>query len=252
MARPVSTARAPGDLVDDAHAHGFAYRLLQPVPDAPRALVVLLHGVGGDESQLADVGARLPDDALVALPRGPRTLAGERLGWFRIGLGSDPPEIVEDEAEDARERLLTLVAHLQSTHDVAPAGTWLAGFSQGGVLAASAALTAPERVAGFAVACGRILPEIAARIAPRAALDGLRALVLHGTADGTLPVRWAHAAAAQLADLGVDHELRLHDAGHELTAALAADLADGLRARLETERDRPVKTPPLACGAPRP
>lgn len=226
---PAST-RTPGSLVDDAHAHGFAYRLLEPCAEAPASLVVLLHGVGGDETQLAEVAARLPAHAAVALARGPRTLGGERLGWFRVGLASDPPEIVEDEAEDARLRLATLIAHLQSKFDVAPARTWLAGFSQGGELAASAALTMPDRVAGFAVVCGRILPEIEARIAPPAALRHLRALVVHGRDDDVLPVRWAEETSAWLDRLGIAHALRLHDAGHELAPALRDDLARWLRA----------------------
>lgn len=219
-----ASPRAPGDLVDDAHSNGFAYRLL--APDAtPRALVVLLHGVGGDELQLAAVAATLPRDVAVALPRGPRTISGERLGWFRVGLGSDPPQVVMDEAEDSRQRLLTLVGHLQSTLDVAPSWTWLAGFSQGGVLAASAALTAPERVAGMAIACGRILPEIEDAIASREAVSHLQALIVHGRDDDTLPPRWADDAAARLDTLGVEHRLEMVDGGHELSKTVLASLS---------------------------
>ena len=215
--------KTPGDTVR-GDTYAFDFVVLEPRPDPARWLVILLHGVGGDETQLAALGARLPDDALVVLPRGQRSISGDRIGWFREGLSADGPQVVEDEAEEARLKLVEFVARLQQRFDVAPSRTVLAGFSQGGELAASAALTAPESVAGFAMLCGRIVPEITADTGPRADLAYLHALVVHGRGDETLPVEWAGHAAARLAQLGVVHEVRVHDAGHELTPAMEHDL----------------------------
>ena len=215
-------AKTPGDLVSDT-PYAFSFRLLEPVPETPRALLVLLHGVGGVETQLATLGARVRRDTLVALPRGPRSIADERFGWFRVGFTDAGPEIVEEEAEESRLKLLEFISQLQHRHDIAPRHTTVAGFSQGGILAASAALTSPESVAAFAVLCGRILPEIEPRLGPRDALSRLRALLVHGRDDDTLPVDWAHRADAWLERLGVPHVLRLHGAGHEFTPAMADD-----------------------------
>lgn len=215
-------AKAPGDLIRDT-PYAFAFRLLEPVPDAPRRLLLLLHGVGGVETQLAALGARVADDTLVALPRGPRSIADDRFGWFRVGFTDAGPEIVEEEAEESRLKLVEFIAQLQHRHDIAPRDTTVAGFSQGGIMAASAALTSPESVAAFAVLCGRILPEIEPMLAPREALSRLRALIVHGCHDDKLPVDWAYRADAWLGRLDVPHALRLHDAGHEFTPAMADD-----------------------------
>lgn len=218
-------AKVPGELVEGA-SYAFAFRQLEPVPEAPRRLLLLLHGVGGVETQLAALGARVPDDTLVVLPRGQRSIADGRFGWFRVGFTDEGPEIVEEEAEESRLKLLEFTGQLQQRHAVAARDTTIAGFSQGGIMSASVALTAPDAVAGFALLCGRILPEIEPLLGEGEALARLRALVVHGRDDDKLPVHWAHRADAWLRRLGVPHDLRLHDAGHELTPAMARDFLD--------------------------
>jgi len=232
MESAVTSTRATkiaGDLVEGA-PWSFAFRLLEPAPETPRRLLLLLHGVGGVETQLADLGARVQDDTLVVLPLGQRSIADGRFGWFRVGFTDAGPEIVEEEAEESRLKLLEFVGQLQQRHGIEPRDTTIAGFSQGGIMSASVALTAPETVAGFAVLCGRILPEIEPLLGGRDALARLRALVVHGRHDDKLAVDWAHRADAWLERLGVPHALRLHDAGHELTPAMARDFLDWFEA----------------------
>lgn len=221
--------KTPGDLVQ-GETYALDFVTLEPRPDPARGLVVLLHGVGGDETQLAGLGAGLPDDMLVVLPRGQRSISGGRIGWFRESLAGDEPHAVVEEAEEALARLVDFIGRLQERFDVPPARTVVAGFSQGGELAASVALTAPDRVAGFAMLCGRILPEIADDVASRGALEGLHALVVHGRDDGTLPAEWATRATAWLRRLGIAHDVRMHDAGHELTPAMERDVVDWIGA----------------------
>lgn len=221
--------KKPGELLDDS-PWAFAFRLLEPVPETPCGLLVLLHGVDGDENQLAALGAGADPRLLVALPRGPRSIAGDRCGWFREGFGEDGPEAVADEAEESRLKLIEFVGQLQQRYGVDPSATVVAGFSQGGMLGASAALTAPAAVGGFAMLGGRLLPEIEPLLPPPAQLAHLRALLVHGRHDATLPVEWLQDAQARLRDLGIACETRLHEAGHELTAGMGRDLLEWLRA----------------------
>jgi phospholipase/carboxylesterase len=221
-----------GDLLHDA-AYALAFRMLEPRPDPPEALLVLLHGVGGDEHQLEPIGARAPAGTLVVLPRGQRSISGGMIGWYRVGLSDDGLQVVEDEEIEARDRLVEFVAQLQSRHDVPPERTVVAGFSQGGMLAASLALVAPDRLAAFAMLCGTAPPEIDAA-ADRGALSHLRALVVHGREDPTLPAADAEAAAARFEALGIHCELRLHPGGHELTPTIEADMAGWLEGVLAT------------------
>ena len=216
---------SPSDLIS-APDYALAFRTLQPAPEPPPRLLVLLHGVGGEELQLASLGARVDKGTLVVLPRAPRSIANGMYGWFRVGFTADGPEIVPEEAEESRLRLIEFIGQLQQHHEIAPSHTVVAGFSQGGILSASAALSAPACVAGFGLLCGRILPELEPVLAPRDQLATLDALVVHGRADDKLPLAWAERADAWLQRLGVPHVLRLHDAGHELTPAMRGDFLE--------------------------
>jgi phospholipase/carboxylesterase len=216
--------RETGELVQSAD-YAFAFRRLEPLPDPPHSLLVLLHGVGGDEEQLAGLGARAPDDMLVVLPRGHRSISGGKWGWYRVGFSEDGPQLVEDEMHEARTKLAEFIPQLQRHHDIPPTRTWIGGFSQGGILASCVALTEPAHVAGFVMMSGRLLPEIEPLIAPAAGLRRLHALIVHGRDDTMLPVDGAIAAARRMEAAGLRPVLRLNDGGHELTGEMADEVA---------------------------
>lgn len=222
----------PGELIHSAD-YAFSFRTLEPRPDAPHSMLVLLHGVGGDETQLVPLGARMPGGTLVVLPRGYRSISGGQWGWYRIGLGDDGVQLVEDEEREARGRLVDFLGQLQRHFDVPPARTVVGGFSQGGILAGSTALTTPGSVAGFLMLSGRLVPEVEPEFAESGRLRHLQALVLHGADDPTLPVEDAEAAARRLVAMGIDCAFRRFAGGHELGDAMLDAAVDWLRARLD-------------------
>jgi phospholipase/carboxylesterase len=105
----------------------------------------------------------------------------------------------------------------------------IAGFSQGGILSASVALTMPEIVAGFGLLSGRILPELAPYIADKTRLAQLSAFVAHGDSDATLPVVWAQRSDQWLKDLGVHNSSHRYPIGHGISAAMQADFLNWVK-----------------------
>lgn len=189
----------------------------------PRRLLVLAHGVGGNERNLLALAAAAPPDTLVVLPRAPLALGPDQFAWFPVTFGTDGPRPDLAAADASRERLAAFIAGRQSATGIDAAHTIVAGFSQGGILSASVALTRPDLVAGFAVLAGRILPELEPRLAPAPALANLRAFIGHGRDDAKLPVEWAHRADAWLARLGVARETRLYPGGHGIGPDMQRD-----------------------------
>ncbi|NHV25624.1 alpha/beta hydrolase [Burkholderia sp. D-99] len=202
---------------------GLKYRL-RPAAGRPVARLLLLHGVGGNETNLLNVAGVIDPRIEIAFLRGPLTFGPNQHAWFPVRFGPNGPEIDAARADESRIQLITLLRAFRSRDNADSAlPTVIAGFSQGGIMSAGVGLTSPADVTAFAVLCGRILPEIDPLIAPRDALRPLHALIVHGRFDDKLPVSWADTADAKLTALGVAHDTRLYEAGHELTAEMAGD-----------------------------
>lgn len=204
-------------------AFELLFRLREPVPARPKACVLLLHGVGGSEMNLAELATAIDPGTLVVLPRGPLEFAPGQFGWFRVAFTASGPNIVAAEAEQSRKVVIRFMAQLHAAYGIEPKKMIVAGFSQGGIISASVALSAPEQVGGFAVLSGRILPELEPHIANKERLSALRGFIAHGEIDNKLPVLWAQRADSLLSQLGVVHETRLYPMGHEINAAVTSD-----------------------------
>ncbi|WP_024302429.1 alpha/beta hydrolase [Pseudogulbenkiania sp. MAI-1] len=235
---PLSSAQ-PSALQHDP-ASDLSYRTLDmPLPAGavvprPQALLLLLHGVGGNEMQLAALGQLLDARTKVVLVRAPLEFGPGQFGWFQVSFGPQGPSIHPAQAETSRQQLGQLVACLQSASGIDPAHTVMAGFSQGGIMSAGLALTEPQQLGGFGLLSGRILPEIAPQIGTPEALARLAGFVAHGEFDDKLPLAWAERASARLTQLGVPHQLNIYPAGHQLTPDMAHDFVTWLTARYLT------------------
>lgn len=204
-------------------ALGVAFRLRHPLPTQPTRCLVLLHGVGGNETNLLELANGVDAQTLVVFPRGRLPLGPQQFAWFRVAFTASGPSIVAQEAEDSRLALIHFVEHLQATYGIAPSRTAVAGFSQGGIMSASVALTAPHCVAGFGVLSGRILPELEPVLARKDQLTRLSGFIGHGEHDSKLPVSWAHKADLLLNNLGVQHTLHLYPMDHGISATMHTD-----------------------------
>ncbi|AKJ28172.1 alpha/beta hydrolase [Caldimonas brevitalea] len=196
-----------------------------------RPLLVLLHGVGGDEMSLAPLIASLPTDLHVALVRGPIAQPEGGYAWYTMqqtGLGL---RANADQAEAAREQLLQLLTHLRLAHPFDPRQVYVAGFSQGGVMSASVGLTRPDKVAAIGVLCGRILPQVKWQLAPGGQLSRLQAFVAHGGADDVIPSEHAVDTVHTLAEHRVQLLYRDYPGGHEISAEMAADFVQWVAQR---------------------
>ena len=207
----------------------LAFRIKQPQPAQPKNCVILLHGVGASEASLSDLASHIHTDSLVIVARAPLQIAPMQFAWFRVAFTANGPIINANEAERSRLNLIAFIEQLQATYNIAPQNTTIAGFSQGGIMSASVALSTPERVGAFAVLSGRILPELEPHIADKQRLSQLRAFVGHGEYDSKLPVSWAHRSDQLLIELGVNHQTQLYPIDHGISPAMQADFCAWLQ-----------------------
>ncbi|TDV50247.1 phospholipase/carboxylesterase [Pseudomonas graminis] len=185
----------------------------------PKGRLLLLHGVGSNEANLASLATSLPDDIEILLLRGPLQLGPQGFAWYQVNFTSNGPSFNQQQAEASRQLLIRFIEALP------PLPTVIAGFSQGGIMSSSVGVTQPELVAGFALLSGRMLREIEPLIAAPERLKTVSAFIAHGQQDNVLPVDWAHEADAWLSRIGVAHQTHFYDMAHEIVPQELADFS---------------------------
>lgn len=188
---------------------GIAYRKASG-GTAPKARLLLLHGVGSNETNLAPLADALPSDLEILLLRGPLQLGPQAFAWYEVTFGGNGPSFNQEQAEASRKLLVQFIQGLPELPTV------IAGFSQGGIMSSSVGLTEPELVKGFSLLSGRMLREIAPQIAATDRLKSVSGFIAHGQQDNVLPVTWAQEAETWLTRLGVTYEAHYYDMAHQI------------------------------------
>jgi phospholipase/carboxylesterase len=195
----------------------------------PKQLVVLCHGLGADAYDLIDLAPTWADavpDALFASVNAPdEHYSGFGRQWWAVG--DRRPEVMQDGVRRAATLLNAFVdaelARLGLPADVCA----LMGFSQGAMTVLFAGLRRP-------VAPGAILAFSGALIAPETLAAELQnkapVLLVHGEADGQVPVQRSRDAEAALIAAGVPVEsLYVPGLGHGIDDSGIAMGASALR-----------------------
>lgn len=203
-------------------------------PPAAPAVLLLMHGFGSNERDLAELGPVLADGQPADLPwaslRAPHSMPRGGHAWFPIVVPGEPEPGPLAFATDAVWRWVD--AHLAPRTRIIAAG-----FSQGGLMATQLLRTRPERVAATVVLSGFVLA--AAQAADeRLAADRPAVFWGRGSADRVITAaavdrtsQWlpAHSALVERVYPGLAHGVN----GEEI-----ADIRSFLAARLAAEAGR--------------
>lgn len=202
------------------------YLVREPkVKSAHPPVVFLLHGVGSNEKDLFSFADKLPQEYLVISARGPITLSEGRYAWFHVEFTPFGPKINFEEQEKSRKLIASFIKEMQAKYHFDDKRILLVGFSQGGIMNYSVALTNPGLVKGMAIMSSRLLPEIKPLVAPPDKLKGLNIHISHGTEDNVLAVAYAHDATTYLKSIGLHPEYHEYaGAAHTITPAMFTDL----------------------------
>lgn len=192
-------------------------------------LLLLVHGYGADEHDLAPLAPHLdPEGRFFAVcPRGPLTV--EPFGgasWYHFGDGG------ADEAtlEGSLIQLDHAVDAVCEARGFDRARAVFVGFSQGGSMVLALALRRSAKARPAAVAClSGFLHEPDWLLYDWGAPDLPPVYVQHGTYDPLLPVERGRGAAGRLRQQGVDVTFREYPMEHEIRPESILDLRAFLR-----------------------
>lgn len=180
-------------------------------------LLILLHGVGANERQMAALAPAFDPRFVVVSARSPIVLGPNAFGWFHVSFTPQGPMIDAAEAEAGWKLLTRFVDEAVAAYGADPARVYVGGFSQGAILSLAALLTAPQKIAGAVAMSGRLLPEVLPHAAAPDLLREKRVLIVHGEADEKLVVHLARWARERLAAFPLDLTYRELPMGHTIT-----------------------------------
>ena len=180
-------------------------------------LLLLLHGVGSNERSMAQLAPSFDSRFVVVSARSPIVLGPDSFGWFHVTFGAQGPVIVAEEAESGWKHVARFIDEAIAAYGADADRVFVAGFSQGGIMALATMLTAPQKVAGAVVMSGRLLPEVLPHAAEAESLRGKPVLIVHGESDEKLGIHLARWAREQLAPFALDLTYRELPMGHSVT-----------------------------------
>ena len=190
-------------------------------------MVLMLHGLGGDEDVMWIFGNTIPPQATVLSPRAPiRLTPGTPLAeymsggysWLRPSPLPQPDRATFATAVDLLRRFMSAAIEV---YNVDRANVYLLGFSQGAALSYALSLAEPDTIAG-AIALAGFLPEGEGQpTPPDIPLHGTPRrgyLILHGLDDDQVKIRWARKARDTLRALGAPVEYHEYSLDHKVSS----------------------------------
>lgn len=210
------------------------HTIYEPTGPGPHPAVLTLHGRGANAFDLLGLAPHLCNgrflvicpQAPLAMPLGPGVTG---YAWYPLSMGGPPdvPAILS-----AREDLKSFLDQAVQGYPVDSKKLVALGFSQGGVMAYSLALTMPERFAAL-VALSCWLPlEVFQQISIGENSRSLPTLVQHGTNDQMIEVNRARDAVEKLREWRVPVTYREYDMDHEITPRSLGDLSAWLEEKV--------------------
>ena len=194
---------------------------VRPAAGTPAGALVLMHGRGADELDLAPLVDILdPEQRLVGLvPRGPLALPPGGAHWY----------IVREVGYPDQATFLETVAQVSDWLDgaltevgVGPERTVFGGFSQGAVMSYALGLAAGRpRPAGILAMSGFIPAVDAFELDPESRA-GLPVSISHGTYDPVIGVEFGREARDRLDEAGLDVTYREDPVAHQIAPGAVA------------------------------
>lgn len=213
---------------------------IDPAGATARGAVILFHGFGADNTDLASLSGVVdaPDHVRWYFPNGPHSVEiGPHMtgrAWFPLRLaelerrGVDFTQVSPDGMAKAVEQALKAVDAVRAKHKLQWNQIVIGGFSQGAMIALEVALRAPQSPAGVTLFSSTLVNEPLTRQLVTNH-QGLRFFQSHGQQDAMLPFSLAERLDGLLNETGMNGMLYAFRGGHEIPTAVLREWSSWLR-----------------------
>jgi phospholipase/carboxylesterase len=194
----------------------------------PGKLMLLLHGLSGDENSMWVFTRHFPQDYYCASPRAIFPAVDSGYTWRALDLSRQGSLPAAYELKQAVEAVLKFVDGWSNSVPMEAQQFDVMGFSQGAALTYLLALMHPERVGKFAALSG-FIPEGAEEFLNPNSFAGKKIFVAHARQDEMVAVEKARSAVRQLSAVGANVTYCETDGGHKVSKDCMRSLDEFLR-----------------------
>lgn len=210
------------------------HTIFEPEDDGLHPTILAMHGWGANTLDLLALAPYVCDGRfLVICPQGPvETPIGPSAvgyGWFPLAIG-DPPDV--SAILSATKQLRAFLDSCLARYPIDPRRLIALGFSQGGVMAYSLALSQPERFAALVVMSSWLSQALVDGLSVSATSQRPATLIQHGSRDELIAVDRARESVEIIRSLRFPVTYREYDIGHEISSRSLTDLSSWLQEKV--------------------
>ncbi|HJS20227.1 MAG TPA: hypothetical protein VJ785_15880 [Anaerolineales bacterium] len=197
--------------------NNWTVRIRESSDHASSRLLVLVHGLTGDENSMWVFASNLPSRYWIIAPRAPHPAEPGGYSWREKFDASEFGRPTLEQLRAGAEALVRLIDEYSVSAGL-DAGTFdLMGFSQGAALCNVLAFLYPERIRKTGILAGFVPQGSEALIAGRPLADK-SFFVAHGSKDETVPIDRARDSIVLLEQAGAKVTYCEDDVGHKVSA----------------------------------
>jgi phospholipase/carboxylesterase len=194
----------------------WTLRIRASAHPSPR-LMLLIHGLTGDENSMWVFARNLSSDYWMVAPRAPHASQMEQGGYsWRPPQSETEDRPSLEQLKPAAEALIRLVDEYAASAGIEARTFDVMGFSQGAAMCSLLAFLYPQRIRKVGILAGFIPGGLDALLSQRP-LDGKPFFVAHGTKDETVTIDRARASIEILEQAGAQVTYCEDSVGHKVS-----------------------------------
>lgn len=196
--------------------HDWTLRIRESMDPSPR-LLLLIHGLTGDENSMWVFARDLPSQYWMVAPRAPHPSQMEQGGYsWRPPQFDNLDELSLDMHRSTAERLMQLVDEYANSTGLDASTFDVMGFSQGAAMSNVLAFLYPGRIGKVGILAG-FVPDALKSLVSKRPLEEKPYFVAHGTKDASVTIDQARASIRLLEQAGAQVTFCEDDVGHKVS-----------------------------------
>lgn len=179
-------------------------------------LLILLHGLGSNEGDMAKLALNLNGNYHIASLRAPITMGQDKNTWYAYGPQANPKQ-ANKQMDRATKQIMQTINQIQRQYKLKPSKILIGGFSQGAIMSYHTALSKPAVFAGVLPMSGRLSDYTRSLVDPtNKSYKNLDFHITHGTDDQRILYTDGQKAYHLLRSKGIKATFKPYKGGHNI------------------------------------